>query len=40
MHDDPLLFTLRNRGSRMTILAMLLVMLAARFVQIGSGQSD
>jgi 4-hydroxybenzoate polyprenyltransferase/phosphoserine phosphatase len=40
MHDDPLLFTLRNRGSRVTILAMLLVMLAARFVHMGSGQSD
>lgn len=32
MHDDPLVFALRDRGSRISIAAMLIVVLAARYV--------
>ena len=33
MHDDPIVFALRDRGSRLTVLAMLLVSIAAYFVR-------
>lgn len=35
MHDDPLVFALKDLGSRMTILAMLLATLVAHFIHIG-----
>ncbi|CAH1904786.1 4-hydroxybenzoate polyprenyltransferase [Candidatus Nitrotoga sp. HW29] len=35
MHDDPLVFALKDSGSRMTILAMLLATLVAHFIHIG-----
>jgi 4-hydroxybenzoate polyprenyltransferase/phosphoserine phosphatase len=31
MHDDPMVFALKDRGSRVTVLAMIAVVLAARF---------
>ncbi len=34
MHDDPIVFALRDRGSRVTIAAMALVTLAAHFVRL------
>jgi hypothetical protein len=35
MDDDPLVFALKDFGSRMTIMAMLLMTLAAHFIPIG-----
>lgn len=35
MHDDPLVFALKDSGSRMTILAMILATLVAHFIHIG-----
>ena len=32
MHDDPIVFAFRNRGSRVTILAMISLVLAAHFI--------
>ncbi|CAN7401308.1 UbiA family prenyltransferase [Pseudoduganella sp. LjRoot289] len=32
MHDDPVIFAIRDRGSRMTVLAIVGVVLAARFL--------
>jgi 4-hydroxybenzoate polyprenyltransferase/phosphoserine phosphatase len=34
MDDDPLVYALRNRNSRFTVLAMIAAMLAARFVEV------
>lgn len=36
MHDDPLVYALKDRGSRMTVFAMMAVMLAAKFVPLGN----
>lgn len=33
MHDDPVVYALRDRGSRLTVLAMVAAALAARFVR-------
>ena len=35
MHDDPLVFAIKDSGSRVTILAMLLATLVAHFIHIG-----
>ncbi|MEO6422607.1 MAG: UbiA family prenyltransferase [Candidatus Nitrotoga sp.] len=35
MHDDPLIFAIKDVGSRVTILAMILATLAAHSIQIG-----
>jgi hypothetical protein len=32
MHDDPVVYAVRNHGSRVTVLAMIAVMLAAHFM--------
>lgn len=32
MHDDPVVYAVRNHGSRVTVLAMVVVMLAAHFM--------
>jgi H+/Cl- antiporter ClcA len=36
MYDDPVVYAVQDRGSRITILAMVAAMLAARFVTLGS----
>ncbi|MBB5017664.1 4-hydroxybenzoate polyprenyltransferase [Chitinivorax tropicus] len=36
MHDDPVVFAAKDRGSRLTILAMVVVMLAAHFLTFGA----
>jgi 4-hydroxybenzoate polyprenyltransferase/phosphoserine phosphatase len=36
MHDDPLVFALRDRGGRLTVLAMITATLIAHFVHLGS----
>ena len=36
MHDDPVVYALRDRGSRIAVLAMIVVALAARFVALGA----
>ena len=35
MHDDPLVFAIRDFGSRITILAMIVATLAAHFLAFG-----
>jgi len=35
MHDDPVVYAIKNRGSRITVTAMVFLMLAAHFVDIG-----
>jgi 4-hydroxybenzoate polyprenyltransferase len=35
MHDDPVVYALRDRGSRVAVLAMIVVVLVARFVALG-----
>lgn len=34
MHDDPVVYAIKDRGSRVTVFAMLLVMLAAHFIRL------
>ena len=34
MHDDPVVYAVRNHGSRVTVLAMVAVMLAAHFMPV------
>jgi 4-hydroxybenzoate polyprenyltransferase len=36
MHDDPIVYALKDRGSRTTVFLMLAVMLAAHFLQLGA----
>ncbi len=36
MHDDPVVYALKDRGSRLTILGMVAVMLFAHFVEVAS----
>jgi 4-hydroxybenzoate polyprenyltransferase len=36
MHDDPVIYAIKDYGSRITILAMLITMLAAHFLSLGS----
>lgn len=35
MHDDPVIYAIKDRGSRMTVFAMVAVMLAAHFLSVG-----
>lgn len=35
MHDDPIVFAIRDSGSRITVLVVFATMVAARFVQLG-----
>ncbi|HEY9101952.1 UbiA family prenyltransferase [Chitinimonas sp.] len=35
MHDDPVLFAVKDRGSRLTVAAIVLTTLVARFAQVG-----
>jgi len=34
MHDDPVVYALKNRGSRLTVLAMVAAVLAAHFLSL------
>jgi 4-hydroxybenzoate polyprenyltransferase len=34
MHDDPVVYAIKDRGSRVTVLAMVVTMLAAHFLQL------
>ncbi len=36
MHDDPVIYAIRDRGSRIAILAMLATVLAARYLHVGT----
>ena len=36
MHDDPVIYAVKDRGSCITILAMLITMLAAHFLALGN----
>lgn len=36
MHDDPVIYAIKDRGSRMTVFAMLAVMLGAHFLVFGA----
>lgn len=36
MHDDPVIYAIKDRGSRMTVFAMLAVMLGAHFLVLGA----
>ncbi len=36
MHDDPVVYALKNRGSRQTVVAMVVLMLLAHFVHLGN----
>lgn len=38
MHDDPVVYALKNRGSRITVLAMIAMVLAAHFLELDSLQ--
>ena len=35
MHDDPVVYAIKDRGSRVTVFAMIAVMLAAHFLALG-----
>lgn len=35
MHDDPVVYAIKDRGSRITVFAMIAVMLAAHFLRLG-----
>ena len=35
MHDDPVVYAIRDRGSRITVFSMIAVMLAAHFLSLG-----
>jgi hypothetical protein len=35
MHDDPVVFAMRDFGSRMTVLAMIAATLIAHFLSLG-----
>ena len=35
MHDDPVVYAIKDRGSRVTVFAMIVVMLAAHFLTLG-----
>lgn len=35
MHDDPVIYAIKDHGSRMTVFAMVAVMLAAHFLALG-----
>lgn len=34
MHDDPVVYAIKDRGSRVTIFSMVVVMLAAHFISL------
>ena len=36
MHDDPVIYAIKDRGSRIAILAMLITMIAAHFFTLGA----
>jgi 4-hydroxybenzoate polyprenyltransferase len=40
MHDDPVVYAIKDRGSRMTVFAMVLVILAAHFLSFGFPQNN
>ena len=35
MHDDPLIYAIKDRGSRVTVFSMIVVMLIAHFLTLG-----
>jgi 4-hydroxybenzoate polyprenyltransferase len=35
MHDDPVVFAIKDRGSRVTVMTIIVVMLAAHFLKLG-----
>jgi hypothetical protein len=36
MYDDPLVYAIKDRGSRVTVFGMIAVVLAAHFVTLGA----
>jgi 4-hydroxybenzoate polyprenyltransferase len=38
MHDDPLIYAIKDHGSRITVLAMIVTMLAAHLLQLGANR--
>jgi 4-hydroxybenzoate polyprenyltransferase len=36
MHDDPLIYAVKDHGSRVTVIAMIAIMLAAHFLALGT----
>ena len=36
MHDDPMVYAIKDRGSRLTVLSMIVIILAAHFLTIDS----
>jgi hypothetical protein len=34
MHDDPVIYAIKDRGSRVTVIAMVVTMLAAHFMEL------
>jgi len=36
MHDDPVVYTIKDKGSRMAVFIMIAIILAARFITLGT----
>jgi hypothetical protein len=36
MHDDPVIYAIKDHGSRITVFAMIIMMLTAHFLTLGA----